>query len=129
MIITLIGSARFEDRFKEMNRRLSLAGHVVFSLAVYPSDMGGKDWYTPGQKVVLDDVHKQKIEQSDAVYLIEENGYIGESTRAEIEHARKFGKRLLCAYPLNFAEGFERTCPLPGCPDPGSKQPCPLCYE
>lgn len=129
MKITLIGSARFENKFKEANRRLTLAGHVVYSLAVYPSDMSGKDWYTPEQKAMLDKVHKDKIEASDAVFLVQENGYIGESTRSEIEHARRLGKRLLCPYPLNFSEGFERTCSLSGCSDPTKQQPCAACYE
>jgi hypothetical protein len=38
MIITLCGSARFEETFKQVNEDLSLNGHIVLSLAVYPSD-------------------------------------------------------------------------------------------
>lgn len=50
MLITLCGSARFEKEFKEINERLSLEGHVVYSLAVYPSDKPCKNWYTAEQK-------------------------------------------------------------------------------
>src|SRR3990167_10791249 len=108
MRITLCGSAKFEKEFKEMNERLSLAGHTVYSLAVYPSDKGEKNWYTPEQKAVLDAVHLLKIDNSDAIYVITVNGYIGDSTKREIEYAISKGKPVLCSYP--FAEGFQRTC-------------------
>lgn len=128
MKITLCGSARFEEQFKEVNERLSLAGHVVYSLAVYPSDKGGKDWYTDQQKAMLDQVHLDKIDASDAVYAIAPGGYIGESTAREIAYARKQGKKLLCAYPLS-EKGFERTCAFKGCFDLTRRGPCALCYE
>lgn len=55
MIITLCGSARFEQDFHEWNERLTLAGHCVFSLAVFPSIKGGeKNWYTDEVKQTLD---------------------------------------------------------------------------
>lgn len=129
MKITLCGSARFEEKFKEMNRRLSLAGHVVYSLAVYPSDMDGKkEWYTKEQKEIIDYVHRLKIDNSDAIYIIAPGGYIGESTKNEIEYARKNNKIIMCAYPLN-DKNIKRTCWFNGCYDPTQSPPCPLCYE
>lgn len=105
MIITLIGSARFEPWFKAWNEALSLAGHLVFSLPVYPSDkregftdpLAGKQWYTEEQKAMLDQVHKQKISRSDAVVLLNPFAYIGESTLSDVSWA----KSLRCLiYPL-----------------------------
>jgi hypothetical protein len=85
MIITLCGSARFESYFKVWNEALSLAGHVVFSLAAYPSDKAGlKTWYTEAQK--------DKIAASDAVLILNVFGYVGESTISEIEFAKKHKK-------------------------------------
>lgn len=86
MKITLCGSARFEDEFKDANKRLSLAGHVVYSLAVFPSDESGKNWYTPKQKETLDRVHKLKIKNSEAILVICPEGYIGDSTQSEITY-------------------------------------------
>ena len=97
MIITLIGSARFEPWFKTWNEALSFAGHCVFSLAVYPSDKPGKTWYTKRQKQILDEVHKAKISASNAVVLLNVFAYIGESTLSEISYARAAGKPI---YPL-----------------------------
>ncbi len=92
MIITLCGSARFEAQFKQWNQALTLAGHVVFSLAVYPSShKGNKDWYTPEQKKMLDLVHCKKIEASDAICVINPGGYVGESTASEIKYAARRG--------------------------------------
>jgi len=134
MKITLCGSARFEPQFKEWNRRLSLAGHLVYSLSCYPSDHGGKDWYTAEQKIMLDLVHKDKIANSDAIVVINENGYIGDSTRSEIEHARALGKKIYYVHFNGFADyppnGEHRCCPYKGCADPVSMfPPCALCYE
>jgi hypothetical protein len=127
MKITLCGSAKFEKEFKVANERLTLAGHVVYSLAVYPSDKNGKDWYNAKQKEILDKVHLAKIDASDAIYVLAPGGYIGESTQREIDYARKQGKTLMSAYPLG--NGFIRTCVFAGCFDPTQTGPCALCYE
>jgi hypothetical protein len=89
MKLTLCGSSRFEQEFHEWNEKLTLTGHVVYGLAVYPSfHDGNKDWYGIEQKQTLDLVHLAKIDNSDAIVVINVNGYIGESTRREIEWAR-----------------------------------------
>jgi len=87
MRITLCGSARFYELFYKLNRDLSLAGHVVYSLGAYPDKESSKDWMTPEQKVVLDLVHLAKIENSEMILVIDPEGYIGESTRKEIHYA------------------------------------------
>lgn len=95
MKICLIGSSRFLDRYQEVNRKLSLAGHVVYSIAAITSaaQVGSKeDPITPDEKETLDLVHLLKIQESEALYLItDETGYIGESTRREIKWAQMLG--------------------------------------
>ena len=39
-------------------------------------------------------MHKQKIDMSDEIYVINVEGYIGESTKNEIEYAKARGKRI-----------------------------------
>ncbi len=88
MIITLCGSARFEHIFKAWNEVLTLHGHTVFSLAVYPSDKKDtKLWYTDEQKRMLDIAHKRKILASEAILVLNKAGYVGPSTLSEIEFA------------------------------------------
>ena len=43
-------------------------------------------------KEMLDDMHKRKIDMADEIFVINVNGYIGESTKSEIEYAKSLGK-------------------------------------
>lgn len=89
MIITLCGSARFEPWFVAWNEILTIAGHTVFSLSVFPSQKpAGKDWYTPTEKVELDRAHFRKIDASEAAFFINPWAYMGESTVREWDYAR-----------------------------------------
>lgn len=95
MKIALCGSAKFEKEFHDWDEALTLAGHVVYGLAVYPSSKGNKkDWYSESAKQTLDLCHLAKIEESDAVVVINVGGYLGESTHREVEWARIRGKTI-----------------------------------
>ena len=41
---------------------------------------------------MLDEMHKRKIDMADEIYVINVGGYIGSSTKSEIEYAKKTGK-------------------------------------
>lgn len=84
MIITLCGSTRFKEDFERLNRELTLAGHIVFAPGVFGHT---GDEITNEQKVMLDDLHKRKIDMSNAIFVINKNGYIGSSTKSEIAYA------------------------------------------
>ena len=43
-------------------------------------------------KEMLDDMHKRKIDMADEIYVINVGGYIGDSTRSEIQYAEEHGK-------------------------------------
>lgn len=94
MIVTLCGSARFEDHFKTWNEALTMAGHTVFTLTRYASEKGRKNWYSDAEKQALDEAHKRKINASEAVLVLNVFGYMGPSTLGEVEHAKARGKRL-----------------------------------
>jgi len=87
MKFTICGSARFENLFHEWNKKLGLMGHISYGLMTYPSIEGDKTWYTPTQKETLDLCHLAKIEDSDAVLILNKEGYIGESTQRELKWA------------------------------------------
>lgn len=85
-IVTLCGSTRFKKEFHEENLNYTLMGYVVLSVGSFMhSDTEIK--ITPEQKQKLDELHKRKIDMSDFIYVIDVDGYIGESTRSEIEYA------------------------------------------
>ena len=43
---------------------------------------------------MLDDMHLRKIDMADEVFVINVGGYIGSSTRREIEYAVSQGKKV-----------------------------------
>ena len=91
-IITLCGSTRFKDDFERVNKELTLAGNIVISVGCFGH---AGDTFTEEQKVMLDDIHKRKIDMADAIYVINKDGYIGSSTRSEIGYAIKHGKQVI----------------------------------
>lgn len=97
-VITLCGSTRFKDQFLEAQKRLTLAGNIVISVGLF-GHFGDDEVWTEGTKEMLDDMHKRKIDMADRIYVINVNGYIGSSTRSEIEYARKKGKQVLFLEP------------------------------
>lgn len=90
--ITLCGSTRFPEAFEYWNTQLTLAGNVVYSVAVMPHHANVEGFLTSAEKDTLDKVHLRKIENSDAIFVVDIGGYIGESTGREIDFARQLGK-------------------------------------
>lgn len=89
MIITLCGSARFENHWHLWSKLLTLSGHCVFTMGTFPSfNNGNKNWYSKDQKNKLDLVHLTKISHSDGIFVLNVDGYIGDSTLKEIEFAK-----------------------------------------
>ena len=43
----------------------------------------------------MGELHFQKIEMSDAIFVVNVDGYIGESTRKEIEYAKSLDKEVM----------------------------------
>jgi hypothetical protein len=71
------------------NRDLTLGGCIVLAPGVFRHS---GDTMTDEQKVSLDALHFRKIDLADRVLVVNPGGYIGESTRREIEYARRVGK-------------------------------------
>lgn len=90
-IVCLCGSTRFKDEFMDANYRETMAGNIVLSVGFYMhaenNTHGQHIGATPEQKVALDELHKRKIDLCDEVYVLDVNGYIGSSTRSEIDYA------------------------------------------
>ncbi len=92
-VITLCGSTKFKDDFLREQKRLTLEGNIVISVGLF-GHSGDSEVYTEGAKEMLDDMHKRKIDMSDEIFVINKNGYIGESTKSEIEYAIKTNKKV-----------------------------------
>lgn len=90
-IITLCGSTRFKEQYLEAQKRLTLEGNIVISVGLF-GHSGDDEVWTEGAKAMLDDMHKRKIDLADEIFVVNVDGYIGESTRSEIEYAKANGK-------------------------------------
>ena len=90
-VVTLCGSTRFKDAFLEAQKRLTLEGNIVISVGLF-GHSGDDEVWTEGTKEMLDDMHKRKIDMADEIFVINVGGYIGASTRSEIEYAKAAGK-------------------------------------
>ena len=90
-IITLCGSTRFKDEFLAEQKRLTLEGNIVISVGLF-GHSGDDEVWAPGTKEMLDEMHKRKIDLADEIFVINVGGYIGSSTKSEIEYAKATGK-------------------------------------
>jgi hypothetical protein len=89
--ITLCGSTKFRGDYELWNKRLTLAGFLVYSVSGFGH---GGDNFTDEEKARLDQVHLAKIDASHSIVVINPGGYIGESTTREIAHAKRAGKSI-----------------------------------
>ena len=92
-VITLCGSTRFKEEFLAEQKRLTLEGNIVISVGLF-GHSGDSEVWTENTKIMLDDMHKRKIDMADEIFVINKNGYIGASTNSEIEYALKAGKKV-----------------------------------
>ncbi|SEM37885.1 Uncharacterised protein family (UPF0158) [Butyrivibrio sp. ob235] len=99
-VITLCGSTRFKDQFMEVQKKLTLEGNIVISVGLFGHSGDSEVWENMDEgtltktKEMLDDMHKRKIDMADEIFVINVDGYIGESTRSEIDYAIAKGKKV-----------------------------------
>ena len=99
-VITLCGSTRFKDAFMEAQKQLTLDGNIVISVGLFEHSGDNEVWEgmdegtVTATKEMIDDMHKHKIDMADEIYVINVDGYKGDSTRSEIEYAEQHGKKV-----------------------------------
>ena len=97
-VITLCGSTKFKEEFMNVQKDLTLKGNIVISVGLFGHSGDNEVWKNMDEgtltktKEMLDDMHKRKIDMADEIFVINVGGYIGNSTRSEIEYATKTGK-------------------------------------
>ena len=90
-VVTLCGSTKFKLEFMQVQKELTLQGNIVISVGLF-GHSGDKEVWSEGRKEMLDDMHKRKIDMANEIFVINKNGYIGSSTKSEIEYAKSVGK-------------------------------------
>ena len=130
-VITLCGSTRFRPAFTVAQKKLTLAGNIVISVGLFGHAGDEEVWEGMDEdtltetKRMLDDMHKRKIDMADAIYVINQDGYIGESTASEIAYAARTGKEI-----RYLEEKEELRCPCCGkyyFSQKRSYEICPVC--
>ncbi len=91
-IVTLCGSMKFQKQMESIAESLELTEKYIVIQCIYPSDDRP---LTDEEISTLGELHYRKIEISDAIYVVNVGGYIGESTQREIEYARSLGKEIM----------------------------------
>lgn len=91
-IITLCGSLKFKKEMMIAAEKMALEGNCIIT-PVYPILENYKR--TDEQQEKLKESHLKKIELSDAILVVNVNNYIGDSTKLEIDYAKKLGKEVI----------------------------------
>ena len=93
-----MGVTRFKAEFLEAQKQLTLEGNIVISVGVFGQTGDDEVWENMDEgaltktKEMLDDMHKRKIDMADEIFVINVGGYIGSSTKSEIEYTKVTGK-------------------------------------
>ena len=90
-VVTLCGSTKFKDDFIKVQKDLTLKGNIVITVGLF-GHSGDKEALNEQINEMLINMHRQRIDMADEIFVINKNGYIGENTLSEIEYARTKGK-------------------------------------
>ena len=91
-VITVCGSMKFKEEIFKAEKELTLEGDVV--LLPVMNDIISDSSESESIKQMLGEIHKRKIDLADEIFVINKNGYIGSSTKAEIQYAEAHGKKV-----------------------------------
>ncbi len=96
-VITICGSMRYSKEMMKIAEELEIKKGYAVIQCVYNID-GQR--YEGVDASILDKIHRKKIDISDAIYVVNIDGYIGNSTKAEIEYAKSNNKEVIYHEPL-----------------------------
>ena len=93
-VITICESMKFIQEMMEISEKIELQGNVVL-LPIYNPSRPNKESFTIEEIAMLDKMHRERIKISDAILVVNVNGYIGDSTKSEIEFAKSLNKEII----------------------------------
>jgi hypothetical protein len=112
--ITLVGSTRFPEVWAKAMRDLTIAGNIVHTVGLF-GHQEDLDMNSP-LKRLLDRVYLKKIRQSDKIFVLNKDGYIGMGAWDEIMYAIAQDKEIVFLEPLSseLKDDFLELCRLEG---------------
>lgn len=108
-VVCFCGSSRFIVEMAILMWEWEKAGHITLGLHYLPSSYGEERGWGPtfdhaaeleGLAEKMDELHKRKIDLADEIFVVNVGGYIGSSTRSEIEYAEAHGKSVKYLEPI-----------------------------
>ena len=93
-VITVCGSLKFYKEMMEITEKMELQGNCML-VPIYNPSKTSKDDFTEEEALMLDKMHKERIKLSDSILVVNVNGYIGDSTKSEIEFAKSLNKEII----------------------------------
>lgn len=97
-IVTICGSFKFKEEMLKISAELEIKNNYVVLQPVY----GGDNLvYTAEEMEIMGELHMKRIEISDAIYVVNVGGYIGSSTKKEIEYAKSLNKEIYFLESVN----------------------------
>ena len=92
-VVCICGSTKFKIAWEHVHQKLEKAGIATLGVSSYTHF--DHIPISPDEKKVVDQLHLQKIEMADVVVVVNVEGYMGESTKEEVEYAYRRGKLVL----------------------------------
>lgn len=92
-VITMCGSTKFKDEYIREYRRLVFEGNVVIPSLIFAQT--DDEVLSKEQLQLLADLHRRKIDISDAIFVVNPGNYIGRSTIYEIFYAHDHNKEVI----------------------------------
>ena len=98
MTITICGSTRFKDQILEVAEGLTLDGHIVMMPTVFRHDDPN---LTTEMRIRLENQHREMINKSDAIFVVNVDKYIGEATYSMLDWATRMKKEIYFLEEIN----------------------------
>ena len=98
MTITICGSTRFKDKILEVAEGLTLDGHIVMMPTVFRHDDPN---LTAEMRIRLENQHREMINKSDAIFVVNVDKYIGEATYSMLDWATRMKKEVYFLEEIN----------------------------
>ncbi|MFE3268064.1 hypothetical protein [Streptomyces sp. NPDC059215] len=102
-IVVLCGSTTYWDQLADAALHETVAGRIVLAPGCnmrQPHPLWSDLKRADRLKAKLDDLHLRKIDLADEVLVVNPDGYIGDSTRREIDYAHSLGKPVRYTHPV-----------------------------
>lgn len=96
-VVTISGSMRFADQMKKIARQLETQKGYCVLQGVYNEEKKNNS-FDELERIFA--CHYKKIDLSDALYVVNIGGYIGDATKSEIAYAKAHGKEIIYHEPI-----------------------------